>query len=127
MSDSQETPTDGNAKLSTGLCDSKGTEIFVGDYVIRNVRINHDVHGQCCLFRIEQRGLTPVLSYVESQTGQKLPEGYTASVLCDAYDQKMFLFCLESRDLRPYDDVLLKVKDREVWRDEWEEGSVRCS
>lgn len=95
----------------TGLCDSMGTEIKVGDKVKINVDCNVDLHGEWAIYEIKLRGIVPVISYLVSEKGQILPVGYTGRPLSDLYDQKIFLWVDDLKRLRPVDEDVVIVKD----------------
>lgn len=98
-------------KVSTGLCDSNGEEIFVGDLLKKPTSCNEDLHGSYALYEVKQQGLTPIISYVESETGEQLPRGYLAAPLSDEYDRKMFCFSKKPMNLRPDENVTIFKKD----------------
>lgn len=104
----QQAQKKANRGPSTGLCDSHGVELYVGDIVRKPVDANTEVHGDWALYRIVQQGLTPLLLYVRSEKGQVLPEGYTGCVLADLYNPKMFCFATDPLSLRPVDDIFLE-------------------
>ncbi len=89
----------------TGLRDSNGAPIHIGDFVKKPVDCNHEVHGEWAIYEVRTQGVVPILSYVRSEKGQVLPEGYTGSVLSDEYDGKMFVFATDSTVLRPMDEL----------------------
>lgn len=89
------------SRLSTGLCDSEGLELFIGDHVRIESEINQDVHGSWTEYEIKQQGLTPILLYVTSEKGQSLPKGITGSPLSLHYDQELFCSEKNSFSLRP--------------------------
>lgn len=93
----------------TGLCDSKGKEICVGDIVRHHTTFNVDVHGKWVDYQVKLRGLTPVLMYHRSQLGAILPVAYTGQALHQFYDAKMFLFHTDLSALRPQEDELVIV------------------
>lgn len=94
----------------TGLSDSNGEPIMVGDLVKQPVTINKNLHGEWAVHEVIQRGLTPVLMYHHSEKGDVLPRHYTGAPLCDFYDGKMFCFASDLASLRPTDalEVLSK-------------------
>lgn len=98
-------------KISTGLSDSDGFELFVGDKVKLEVTCNQEFHGNWSIYEIKQQGLTPILSYVRSEKGQMLPKGACGCVMADMYDVKNFCFATDARRLRPMDRM-------EVWYDD---------
>ena len=90
-------PLDGNlpipmAGTPTGLRDSNGNPIRVGDRVKMEVTGNRQVHGDWSIYQVVCRGLIPVLSYRISEKGQIFPEDYTGSRLADYYDQESLLW-----------------------------------
>lgn len=95
----------------TGLSDDNGKEICVGDYLRKPVDCNQDFHGDWAIYQVTQQGLTPIISYVRSATGEKLPRGYLAAPLCDEYDRKMFCFSRNSLDLRPIERIVIVEED----------------
>jgi hypothetical protein len=97
-------------RVSTGCCDSAGQEIFVGDIVRREVTGNVDYHGTWSDYKVQLQGHVPVLSYLVSEKGQKLPPGYTGCCLSDVYDRKLFLFG-DTKTLKPMETMLLMPYD----------------
>lgn len=89
----------------TGLCDSKGFEIKVGDKIKKPTDCNRIFHGRWCIYTVELQGIVPVLRYFISEKGQKIPVGYTGGPLSDEYDQKNFTFATDSKSLRPNNDL----------------------
>ncbi|QDT26823.1 hypothetical protein Enr10x_21330 [Gimesia panareensis] len=87
----------------TGLCDINGKHIHVGDLVKLNTVFNPEVHGDYSIYRIEMRGMVPVMIYQRSQKGQALPKGYNGTLLSSYYDLKMLLFATHLSDVRPKD------------------------
>lgn len=94
--------------ISTGLCDSDGREMLVGD----KVRVYSDetckYHGDYTDYKITQRGLTPMLSYLSSEKGQVFPVGGVSAPLFNFYDCKEF--CLSDRettDLVPVEKLVV--------------------
>ncbi len=85
----------------TGLCDSNGTEIKIGDRIRKEVTCNDDFHGAWSIYLVNAQGITPVLSYEQSEKGELLPKGYLACLLADEYDRKHFVFAINSKTLRP--------------------------
>lgn len=87
----------------TGLHDSNGRMIYIGEDVRMEVTGNTEVHGEWAIYRVEARGMVPTLSYLRSEKGQVYPEGYSGSVLSDYYDRKMLLMMCDLDQLRPRD------------------------
>jgi len=100
-------------RVSTGLSDSMGVEIYIGDKVAIDTSINKEVHGEWAVYTVEQRGLTPVLMYDYSEKGQILPKGYTGCCLSDFYNSKMFMFHKDPRALTP-DDRMRVLEEGET-------------
>lgn len=92
-------------RITTGLCDADGVEIFVGARIKKPVDCNQEVHGDWAIYEVRQQGLTPLLTYIESEKGKVLPTGYAAAPLSDEYPQKMFCFARDSLSLRPIEDI----------------------
>ena len=92
-------------KLDTGLCDSNGTSISVGSRIKKPVDCNTEMHGNWAIYEVRLQGIVPILSYIRSEKGDVLPVGYTASVLSDEYDQKLFVFAKNSQGLRPENNI----------------------
>tara|TARA_R110002094_G_scaffold129758_1_gene123510 strand:+ start:107 stop:442 length:336 start_codon:yes stop_codon:yes gene_type:complete len=90
----------------TGLRDSNGAPIFVGDRLKTSVTCNEEKYGQWAMYRVVQRGIVPVLVYVESEKGQVLPQGMAGGVLSDQYDLKALMTCDSGDDLRPIDTLV---------------------
>jgi len=94
-------------KIETGLCDSNGDQIKIGDKLKQPVTINDGLHGKWAVYEVKQRGMTPIISYLYSEKGEILPAGYLASPLCDLYDGKMFCFARDVMTLRPSEDLII--------------------
>jgi hypothetical protein len=99
------------AQPLTGLCDSSGQAIRVGDLIKKPVDCNEEFHGSWAIYEVRLQGITPLIVYIRSEKGILLPEGYLAAPLADEYDQKMFCFAKDSTKLNPIDDI--KVISRE--------------
>lgn len=93
----------------TGLYDSNGQAIMIGAVVMKWIEDDHpkSVHGSWVKYKVKQQGMTPILSYLCSEKGQVLPAGYTASILADSYDSKMFLFMIDLRGLEPLERMVV--------------------
>lgn len=91
----------------TGLYDSDGRGIVIGSVVRKRVTLNQEFHGTWADYEVIKRGMTPVLSYLRSEHGEKLPQGYIASPLSECYDQKLFLFATKLEDIRPVDRLVV--------------------
>lgn len=105
-------------RISTGLCDSQGVEVFVGDQLKRPVECNQEFHGDWAIYEVRQQGLTPIIAYIRSEKGQLLPEGYLATPLCELYDGKMFAFAKDSLTVQPEEDIRVVTDKQEVPGDE---------
>lgn len=89
----------------TGLYDTDGVMILVGGRV-RGDTSSPEFHGEWVEYRVKLQGLTPILSYLTSEKGQVLKEGYTAGILANEYDHKDFVFSEDLSELRPSDREL---------------------
>jgi hypothetical protein len=96
----------------TGLCDSHGTPIVIGDLVRKNTDCNQDLHGEWTDYRVSLRGMVPVLLYVRSQKGQILPGGYTGKPLSECYDPKNFMFVIDVGSLRPREALVIIQEEK---------------
>ena len=94
-------------KQPTGLRDSEGVMIHVGQTVRQKGTCNTDMHGNWALYKIITRGMVPVMSYLYSENGDVLPEGYLACLLSDKYDRKIFLFATDLDNMRPIEDLII--------------------
>lgn len=84
----------------TGLCDSNGTPLSVGD----NVKLfnpDAEAHGEWSEYKIILRGIIPALSYLHSEKGQVLPVGMTGMPLSDFYDTEEFMRSDTLEAIRP--------------------------
>jgi len=90
---------------ATGLYDSNGRAIHIGDKVKTEVTGNKDYHGEWAIYEVAVRGMVPVLMYVTSEKGDRFPKGYTGCALSDKYDAKRFLWGSDLVDVRPCDEM----------------------
>ena len=91
-----------------GLCDTNGKEFKVGSIVRRSTDINEVMHGSWVDYEITVQGITPLMKYLRSETGEVLPKGYTGCCLSDFYDMNMFVFANDSMSLRPDEDLFIQ-------------------
>ncbi|MGP1715627.1 MAG: hypothetical protein ACTS9Y_00480 [Methylophilus sp.] len=77
--------------METGLIDSNSQPIKIGDLVKMECTINQELHGKFCLYRVEQRGMIPVLCYEASERGKAVPRGYLGCLLSENYDLKLLM------------------------------------
>lgn len=89
---------------ATGLMDSNGRPILVGDYVRIPTDVNQEFHGAWAEYEVVMQGLIPVLYYRRSEAGELLPQGYLAQELSGLYDLKLLLYARDVSTLRPRDN-----------------------
>lgn len=93
--------------MKTGLVDSNGKEIQVGDLVKMPCEINQEMHGAFTLYRIEQRGIVPVLVYERSEKGVIGYRGMFGKPLSECYDLKLFMTGDDLLELTPDDEFVI--------------------
>lgn len=76
------TANDGERE-ETMFLDASGTMIRLGDVVRAPITINQGVHGTWGEYRIRKAPGGYLLSYLRSEKGQVLPEGYTGGFMAD--------------------------------------------
>lgn len=96
---------------ATGFSDSLGKPIHVGDTVRKEVTCNQEFHGDWVDYLIELQGIIPKLSYLQSETGKKLPPGYTGCWLSECYDTKLALFACDPDSIHPVEKMLVVDAD----------------
>lgn len=67
----------------TMFLDVDGHHIVTGDIVRKRIEINQDLHGTWADYRVRKAPGGYVLSYLISEKGAILPEGYTAGYMAD--------------------------------------------
>ncbi|CAN5571455.1 hypothetical protein BH10PSE14_BH10PSE14_06140 [soil metagenome] len=68
---------------ATMFLDATGKEIRLGDVVRAPIDINQSLHGTWGEYRIRKAPGGYLLSYLRSEKGQILPEGYTGGYMAD--------------------------------------------
>jgi len=96
---------------TTGLCDSDGRKIYVGDVLRRPVTINQEFHGAWSLYQVKMQAGVPITSYLRSETGGVLPAGYLACPLSELYNSENFLFATDPSCLRPVEHIVVVPPD----------------
>lgn len=84
----------------TMFLDYRGGAILLGDVVRVPITINQELHGEWAYYRVRKAPGGYVFSYLRSEKGQILPEGYTAGYMhdqltgSDEHDMKTLVFTL---------------------------------
>lgn len=71
------------AREETMFLDASGEMILLGDIIRAPITINQYVHGTWGEYRIKKAPGGYLLSYLRSEKGQILPEGYTGGYMAD--------------------------------------------
>ena len=72
----------------TMFVDVDGHHIMTGDVVRKPVRINQELHGTWADYRVRKAPGGYVFSYIVSEKGAILPEGYTAGYMADQLEDE---------------------------------------
>lgn len=88
----------------TGLLDINGIEVYEGDIIKIPCNTNQDFHGKYTLNEIVKVNGQWISSYLTSETGKKLPPGYSRGFLLDHYEFTAKLF-LWSEDYKPHTEI----------------------
>lgn len=75
--------TQDDGREDTMFLDAGGTMIRLGDVVRAPVAINQQLHGTWAEYRIRKAPGGYLLSYIRSEKGAILPEGYTGGYMAD--------------------------------------------
>ncbi len=96
--------------LPTGLYDSHGTEICIGDRLRKRIACDREFHGDWAEFEVRQHGTTPILAYIRSQTGEVLPAGSLTAPLSYEYSPKAFSLAQDVSALKPIHALTLQKR-----------------
>lgn len=67
----------------TMFLDADEQHILLGDIIRAPITINQDIHGTWGEYRVKKAPGGYILSYLRSEKGQILPEGYTGGYMAD--------------------------------------------
>lgn len=94
--------------IKTGLYDSGGKEIKVGDKIKIPVTKNKNLYGEWAIYEVILVGIVPILLYVKSQKGKVIKKETSLAVfLSDKYPSTELLFAKDTRDIKPKDDLVI--------------------
>jgi hypothetical protein len=89
--------------------DSNNKQIEIGSIVKRPVTVNQEFHGEFSYSEVVNRGGFPVLSYLMSDKGYKLPPDYLACHLSDLYDPKSLIWISPNSMPSPMNDEIFII------------------
>lgn len=109
---------DATVREETMFLDSTGEMIRLGDIVRAPITINQHTHGTWGDYRIRKAPGGYLLSYLRSEKGQVLPEGYTGGFMADCLPDE------DERDLKPlvFATVPIAVSG---WTIIWDSGDAQ--
>ena len=93
--------------MFTGVSDSKGQPINIGNQIKQPTDINEDVHGSWVIYDVIAKGMIPFVKYSHSETGQPIPKGMGEMPLADFYDRKELCNTADINTLTPYDEIFV--------------------
>lgn len=91
----------------TGLKDKNDNGIYEGDIVKQAVDCNNDLHGEYTYHEVKFNNGSFLVSYLKSETGFKLPRGYTAGFMTDIIDRsaKIILWSKEALSVDEFEII----------------------
>lgn len=93
--------------METGLSDSEGRSIRFDSLLKIPITINKELHGDHSIYRVLKKGSVAVLSYVKSEKGQIVPEGYMACLLTDKYRGEDLCLVNDISKLKPVEKIFV--------------------